>query len=221
MQKNCIPWSQHSVRFTNIREHCVSRPWALRNCQNPWDSRGIRETWQVWAMIMQLIGVMEDLASVASCVWWREGGRVAGGALWWPIWYLGSSHIFIYCTCSCANKEYIHTYLCCTITFWSKRTPSTWHSYSSYGQSQTNNKNLMNWNILFLAPRIKIIINIKLTFERIWRYEWAPFRAASTGLGHALVAGIWVKSQTTNAWSMPIEPVEASLIRFGKLAPNI
>ena len=47
MQKNCIPWSQHSVRFTNIREHCVSRPWALRNCQNPWDSRGIRETWQV------------------------------------------------------------------------------------------------------------------------------------------------------------------------------
>ena len=46
-KKNCIPWSQHSVRFTNIREHCVSRPWALRNCQNPWDSRGIRETWQV------------------------------------------------------------------------------------------------------------------------------------------------------------------------------
>ena len=46
--KNSIPWSQHSVRFTNIREHCASRPWALRNCQNPWDSRVIRETWHVW-----------------------------------------------------------------------------------------------------------------------------------------------------------------------------
>ena len=48
VQKNSIPWSQHSVRFTIIREHCASRPWALRNCQNPWDSRVIRETWHVW-----------------------------------------------------------------------------------------------------------------------------------------------------------------------------
>ena len=48
VQKISIPWSQHSVRFTNIREHCVFRPWALRNCQNPWASRVIRETWQVW-----------------------------------------------------------------------------------------------------------------------------------------------------------------------------
>ena len=32
----------------NIREHCIPRPWALRNCQNPWDSLVIRETWQVW-----------------------------------------------------------------------------------------------------------------------------------------------------------------------------
>ena len=47
-KKISIPWSQHSVRFTNIREHCVSRPWALRNCLNPWDSRVIRETWRVW-----------------------------------------------------------------------------------------------------------------------------------------------------------------------------
>ena len=46
--KNSIHWSQHSVRFTNIREHCASRPWALRNCQNPWVSRVIRETWHVW-----------------------------------------------------------------------------------------------------------------------------------------------------------------------------
>ena len=47
-KKNCIPRSQHSVRFTNIRELCVSRPWALRNCQNPWDSREIRESWRLW-----------------------------------------------------------------------------------------------------------------------------------------------------------------------------
>ena len=46
-KKNCIPRSQHSVRFTNIRELCVSRPWALRNCQNPWDSREIRESWRL------------------------------------------------------------------------------------------------------------------------------------------------------------------------------
>ena len=50
VQKISIPWSQHSVRFTNIREHCVSWPWALRNCQNPCDSRVIRETWQVCLM---------------------------------------------------------------------------------------------------------------------------------------------------------------------------
>ena len=52
--KNSIPWSQHSVRFTNISEHCASRPWALRNCQNPWDSRVIRETWHVWCACLSV-----------------------------------------------------------------------------------------------------------------------------------------------------------------------
>ena len=65
-QKISIPWSQHSVRFTNIHEHCVSRPWALKNCPNPWDSRVIRETWRVWNDSKHCL----TAAAVYRCVLW-------------------------------------------------------------------------------------------------------------------------------------------------------
>ena len=82
--------------------------------------------------------------------------------------------------------------------------------------------------ILFMALRIKMRVNIKLTLERVCRNEWATFRYVSTYLHHAMVvcdltqiqwimirdtncppstprsdpsANIWVKSQTTNVWS--------------------
>ena len=64
-KKNCIPRSQHSVRFTNIRELCVSRPWALRNCQNPWVSREIRESWRLWCF-MQIIFIEAGIEHVCN-----------------------------------------------------------------------------------------------------------------------------------------------------------
>ena len=38
-----------------------------------------------------------------------------------------------------------------------------------------------------MAPRIKMIVNFKLTLEPVFRNEFATFRPASTGLDHALV----------------------------------
>ena len=88
----------------------------------------------------------------------------------------------------------------------------------------TANKIKQIWNILFMAPRNKLIVNFKLTLERVCRNELATFWPASTGPWSCIVkeaiyikqwilirdtscphiqpdhsAGIWVKSQTTNA----------------------
>ncbi len=49
-----LVFPDHNIRWdSQISVSIVSRPWALRNCQNPWDSRVIRETWQVWFIIIK------------------------------------------------------------------------------------------------------------------------------------------------------------------------
>ena len=54
------------------------------------------------------------------------------------------------------------------------------------------------WYIFFMTPRIKMIVNFKHTLDRICQNEWAMFRPVSTGLDHALVVSIWVKSKKDN-----------------------
>ena len=56
-----------------------------------------------------------------------------------------------------------------------------------------------------MTPRIKIIVTFKLTLTRVCRNKLVTFWPGSTGLDHAWVVSIWVKSQTTNEWSRPVE----------------